>query len=256
MISATIPNCISYDPTFGYEVAVIIQDGLRRMYAEQEDVYYYLTVMNENYQQPAMPEGAAPGILKGMYKLRDGRSPKGKSPRVQLMGSGVILREAIAAADLLKKDWGVDADIWSCPSFTELARDGNAVMRWNMLHPTEKPRVSHVEACLKDTQGPVIVTTDYMRALRRADPPARAQSLRRARHRRLRPLGHARKAAPLLRGQLLLHDGRRAEGAGRRRHDSGREGRRSDQEVRPRSGQAGAVDVDLTDSPYDSMRQR
>ena len=116
MISATIPNCISYDPTFGFEVAVIIQDGLRRMYAEQEDVYYYLTVMNENYQQPAMPEGAAPGILKGMYKLRAGNSvdktAKGKSPRVQLMGSGVILREAIAAADLLKKDWGVDADIW------------------------------------------------------------------------------------------------------------------------------------------------
>jgi pyruvate dehydrogenase E1 component len=167
MISATVPNCISYDPTFGYEVAVIIQDGLRRMCSEQEDVYYYLTVMNENYQQPAMPEGAAPGILKGMYKLRDGdsvgKSAKGKSPRVQLMGSGVILREAIAAADLLKSDWDVDADIWSCPSFTELARDGNATARWNMLHPTDAPRVSHVEACLKDTQGPVIATTDYMR---------------------------------------------------------------------------------------------
>jgi len=171
MISATVPNCISYDPTFGYEVAVIIQDGLRRMYAEQEDVYYYLTVMNENYQQPAMPEGAAPGILKGMYKFRDGdssvdksaKSAKAKAPRVQLMGSGVILREAIAAADLLKKDWGVDADIWSCPSFTELARDGNAVTRWNMLHPTDKPRMSHVEVCLKDAQGPVVVTTDYMR---------------------------------------------------------------------------------------------
>jgi len=163
LISATVPNCISYDPTFGYEVAVIIQDGLRRMCSEQEDVYYYLTVMNENYQQPAMPEGAAPGILKGMYKLRDGEKSKGKSPRVQLMGSGVILREAIAAADLLKNDWGVDADIWSCPSFTELARDGNATARWNMLHPTDAPRVSHVEACLKDTQGPVIATTDYMR---------------------------------------------------------------------------------------------
>ncbi len=163
MISATIPNCISYDPSFGYEVAVIIQDGLRRMCSEQEDIYYYLTVMNENYRQPAMPEGAAPGILKGMYKFRDGEKTKGKSPRVQLMGSGVILREAIAAADLLKNDWGVDADIWSCPSFTELARDGNAVIRWNTLHPTEKPRVSRVEACLKDTHGPVIVTTDYMR---------------------------------------------------------------------------------------------
>jgi len=174
MFSATVPNCISYDPSFGYEVAVIIQDGLRRMYADQEDIYFYLTVMNENYRQPAMPDGAAPGILKGMYKLQDGgagqagggaraRGGNGKGPRVQLLGSGVILREAIAAADLLQKDWGVAADVWSCPSFTELARDGNAVMRWNMLHPTDPPRVSHVEACLKDAQGPVIVTTDYMR---------------------------------------------------------------------------------------------
>jgi pyruvate dehydrogenase E1 component len=167
MISATVPNCISYDPSFAFEVAVILQDGLRRMCSEQEDVYYYLTVMNENYAHPAMPEGVAPGILKGMYKLRDGgsvaKSAKGKAPRVQLLGSGVILREAIAAADLLMKDWGVEADIWSCPSFTELARDGNAVTRWNTMHPTEKPRVSHVEACLRDTQGPVIVTTDYMR---------------------------------------------------------------------------------------------
>jgi pyruvate dehydrogenase E1 component len=106
-ISATVPNCLSYDPTFGYEVAVIIQDGLRRMYAEQEDVYYYLTVMNENYAQPAMPEGAAPNILKGMYLLQAG-DRKSKAPRVQLLGSGVILREAIAAAELLRKDWGVE----------------------------------------------------------------------------------------------------------------------------------------------------
>ena len=163
ILSLTVPNCLSYDPTFAFEVAVIVQDGLRRMYSDQEDVYYYITVMNENYAHPAMPEGAAPAILKGMYKLADGDKGKGKSPRVQLMGSGVILREAIAAAELLKKDWGVDADIWSCPSFTQLARDGNAVTRWNTLHPTEKPRVSHVEACLAGTQGPVIVATDYMR---------------------------------------------------------------------------------------------
>ncbi len=165
--SATIPNCVSYDPSFGYEVAVIIQDGLRRMYAEQEDVYYYLTVMNENYTQPAMPEGAAPNIIKGMYLLRagaGGASAKPKAPRVQLLGSGVILREAIAAADMLKKDWGVDADIWGCPSFTELARDGNAAARWNMMNPTAKPRRSHVEACLADTSGPVVVATDYVRA--------------------------------------------------------------------------------------------
>jgi pyruvate dehydrogenase E1 component len=160
--SATIPNCISYDPTFGYEVAVIIQDGMRRMYAEQQDVYYYLTVMNENYIQPAIPEGAAPNIIKGMYLFRAGEK-KAKAPRVQLLGSGVILREAIAAAGLLKADWGVDADIWGCPSFTELARDGNAVSRWNMLNSTTKPKLSHVEACLNDTQGPVIAATDYIR---------------------------------------------------------------------------------------------
>ncbi|HTP45870.1 MAG TPA: pyruvate dehydrogenase (acetyl-transferring), homodimeric type [Casimicrobiaceae bacterium] len=162
LISATVPNCISYDPSFGYEVAVIIQDGLRRMYAEQQDVYYYLTLMNENYTQPAMPEGAAPGIIKGMYLFRAG-DKKAKGPRVQLLGSGVILREAIAAADLLRSDWGVEADLWSCPSFTELAREGNATQRWNMLNPAAKARASHVETCLKDTQGPVIASSDYSR---------------------------------------------------------------------------------------------
>jgi len=133
------------------------------LYAEQEDIYYYLTVMNENYTQPAMPEGAAPNILKGMYLLQPG-DRKSKAPRVQLLGSGVILREAIAAAELLKKDWGVEADIWGCPSFVELARDGNAVARWNMLNPTAKQKQPHVVACLADTQGPVIATTDYVRA--------------------------------------------------------------------------------------------
>ncbi|HXX85783.1 MAG TPA: pyruvate dehydrogenase (acetyl-transferring), homodimeric type [Casimicrobiaceae bacterium] len=163
LMSATIPNCISYDPTFGYEVAVIIQDGLRRMYVEQQDVYYYLTLMNENYPHPAMPEGAAPNIIKGMYSLKAGDN-KAKGPRVQLLGSGVILREAIAAAELLRGDWGVESDIWGCPSFTELARDGYATSRWNMLNPTAKPKLSHVEACLKDTQGPIVAATDYIRA--------------------------------------------------------------------------------------------
>ena len=161
--AATVPNCISYDPTFGYEVAVIVQDGLRRMYAEQADVYYYITVMNENYTHPAMPEGAATNIIKGMYLLKAGEK-KTKSLRVQLLGSGVILREAIAAAELLAKDWGVESDVWSCPSFTELARDGNAVARWNMMNPTAKPRVSHVGSCLADTKGPVIASSDYIRA--------------------------------------------------------------------------------------------
>ncbi len=165
--ATTIPNCISYDPSFGYELAVIIQDGLRRMVTEQQDVYYYLTVMNENYAHPAMPEGAAPDIIKGMYLFKAGAGrggAKSKGPRVQLLGSGVILREAIAAAELLKEDWGVDADLWGCTSFTELAREGYAASRWNMLHPTEAPRVPHVTARLADTQGPVVAATDYMRA--------------------------------------------------------------------------------------------
>jgi pyruvate dehydrogenase E1 component len=163
LLAATIPNCVSYDPTFGYEVAVIVQDGLRQMYAEQRDVYYYLTLMNENYQHPAMPEGAAPNIIKGMYLLK-AAGGKAKAPRVQLLGSGTILREVIAAADLLSKDWGVEAELWGCPSFTELAREGYAVARWNMLNPVAKPKSSHVETCLKDTQGPVIAATDYVRA--------------------------------------------------------------------------------------------
>jgi pyruvate dehydrogenase E1 component len=162
--SATIPNCISYDPTFAYEVAVVIHDGLKRMYAEQQDVYYYLTVMNENYVHPAMPEGAGPDIIKGMYLFRAGPKKKAKTPRVQLLGSGTIFREVIAAADLLAADWGVDADLWSCPSFTELGRDGQSCERWNRLHPTETPRVTHVEHCLDHTTGPVIAATDYMRA--------------------------------------------------------------------------------------------
>jgi pyruvate dehydrogenase E1 component len=164
VLSATIPNCISYDPTFGYEVAVIVQDGLRRMVAEQQDCYYYITVMNENYAHPAMPEGAAPDIIKGMYRFREGAKGRKGGPRVQLLGSGTIFREVIAAADLLKSDWGVDADLWGCPSFTELARDGNAVSRRNMLHPGEKSIASHVEQCLAATEGPVIAATDYIRA--------------------------------------------------------------------------------------------
>jgi len=162
-ISATVPNCISYDPTFQYELAVIIQDGLRRMYAEQQDVFYYITVMNENYVHPAMPGGAEQAIIKGMHLFEAGPK-KSKAPRVQLLGSGTIFREVIGAARLLESDWGVDADLWSCPSFTELARDGHAVTRRNMLDPTAKPARSHVQACLENTTGPVIAATDYMRA--------------------------------------------------------------------------------------------
>jgi pyruvate dehydrogenase E1 component len=165
LISATIPNCVSYDPTFGYEVAVIVQDGLRRMYVEQEDVFYYLTLMNENYHHPAMPEGVEDGIVRGMYLFRDAAPERTDGPRVQLIGSGTILREVIAAADLLADDFGVAADVWSAPSFTELRRDGMDTDRWNMLHPTAERRSSHVERCLSSRPaGPVVAATDYMRS--------------------------------------------------------------------------------------------
>ncbi len=161
LMSATIPNCISYDPTFAYELAVIIQEGLRRMVQNQEDVYYYITLMNENYSHPAMPKGAEPGILKGMYQFSQS---KAKGPKVQLMGSGVILREVIAAAELLEKDWGVSADIWSVTSFTELRREGLDVERWNMLNPDKKQKQTYVGECLTKAEGPVIASTDYMKS--------------------------------------------------------------------------------------------
>jgi pyruvate dehydrogenase E1 component len=161
ILASTIPNCIAYDPTFHYELAVIIQDGLRRMVQEQQDVFYYLTVMNENYTHPDMPKGVEEGIIKGLYKFS---ASKAKGPKVQLMGSGVILREVIAAAELLEKDWGVSADVWSATSFNELRRDGLNAHRWNMLHPEDKPKESYVEQCLKKAEGPVIASTDYMKA--------------------------------------------------------------------------------------------
>jgi pyruvate dehydrogenase E1 component len=163
VLSSVIPNVVSYDPTWAYEVAVIIQDGLRRMCADQEDVWYYVTLMNENYEHPAMPEGAEEGIRKGLYLFRKGPARRGKRPRVQLLGSGTILREVIAGADLLAEDWGVNADIWSAPSFNELRRDGLRTERWNRLHPAEPPRRSHVETCLEGQQGPVIAATDYIK---------------------------------------------------------------------------------------------
>ena len=163
ILSATIPNCISYDPTFAYEVAVIVQDGLRRMIAEQEDVFYYITVLNENYEHPAMPEGAEEGIKKGMYLLK-AADPANKGHKVQLMGSGAILREIMAGADLLAEDFGIAADVWSVTSFTELAREAAAVERWNMLHPEEPPRVPYVTACMAGRgEAPAIASTDYMK---------------------------------------------------------------------------------------------
>jgi pyruvate dehydrogenase E1 component len=165
--SSLIPNCVSYDPTFSYEVAVIVQDGLRRMIGEQEDVFYYITLMNENYEHPAMPEGVEEQILKGMYLFRaaDANGAVGKkTPRVQLLGSGTIFREVLAAADMLSSDFGVAADVWSVPSFTELRREGLDVDRWNRLHPNEEPKRSYVETILADRPGPVIASTDYIKA--------------------------------------------------------------------------------------------
>ncbi|MFN8110496.1 MAG: pyruvate dehydrogenase (acetyl-transferring), homodimeric type [Thermoleophilia bacterium] len=159
VLASTIPNCRAYDPTYGYELAVIIQDGLRRMLTEREDAFYYLTLMNENYPHPAMPEGSREGILRGMHLIQAAR---GRGHRVQLMGSGAILREVLAAADLLAER-GVRADVWSVTSFTELRRDGMETERWNRLHPTEKPRVPYVAAQLAKRKGPVVASTDYMR---------------------------------------------------------------------------------------------
>ncbi|MEJ2452580.1 MAG: pyruvate dehydrogenase (acetyl-transferring), homodimeric type [Candidatus Thiodiazotropha sp.] len=160
LLAATIPNCVTYDPAFAYELAVIVQDGMRRMYQEQESIFYYITVMNENYLQPAMPEGVEEGIVRGIYPLQQGGKRK---LRVQLLGSGTILREVIAAAELLEKDFQVSADVWSVTSFNELRRDGQDVERWNMLHPEEKPRSSYVAEQLAGLKGPIIAATDYIR---------------------------------------------------------------------------------------------
>jgi pyruvate dehydrogenase E1 component len=164
LLAGAIPNCRSYDPSFGYEVTVIVQEGMRRMLTEQHDEYYYLTLMNENYPMPEMPEGSREGILKGMYLFKDAGKAKKGELRVQLLGSGTILREAIAAAELLDKDFGVASDIWSCPSFNELRRDGFAAERFNRMHPEQTPRVSFVEQCLQGRAGPAIAATDYVRA--------------------------------------------------------------------------------------------
>ncbi|MFM0605211.1 pyruvate dehydrogenase (acetyl-transferring), homodimeric type [Paraburkholderia sediminicola] len=171
VLSSVIPNCVSYDPTFSYELAVIIHDGLRRMYAAQEDVYYYITLLNENYPHPGLPPDAEAGILKGLHRLPDGAPntapdkarDDAEHPHIQLMGSGAILREVIAAGELLKQDFAVSSEIWSATSLTELRRDGLAAERWNTLHPEDEPRIPYVQQCLRGRPGPVVVTTDYMK---------------------------------------------------------------------------------------------
>lgn len=162
VLASTIPSCITYDPTYAYEIAVIIREGMRRMFENQEDIYYYITVMNENYKHPAMPEGVAEGIIKGLYLFKPSAS-KTRKMRVQLLGSGAILREVEAAAIMLKNDFNVAADVWSATSLNELRRDGLSVQRWNLLHPTATPRIAYVAKCLLPQPGPIIAATDYMK---------------------------------------------------------------------------------------------
>jgi pyruvate dehydrogenase E1 component len=166
VLANTIPNCISYDPTYSYELAVIIQDGIHRMFENDESVYYYITCMNENYRHPAMPKGAEKGILKGMYKLQSTRASNkaGKAkPSIQLLGSGTILNEVISAAVILKEDYGIGSDVWSVTSFNELARDGNDIERYNRLNPGKKPKSAYITQCLVKAKGPVLAATDYMK---------------------------------------------------------------------------------------------
>ena len=161
ILANTIPNCVSYDPTFAHEVAVIMQHGLKRMVEKQENVFYYLTLLNENYPMPGLIAGTEEQIIKGMYLCKPGADGK---QRVQLLGSGTILRESLEAQKLLATDWGVQADVWSCPSFNELTRDGQDADRWNLLHPLEKARVPFVTQQLASRTGPVVASTDYMKA--------------------------------------------------------------------------------------------
>jgi pyruvate dehydrogenase E1 component len=162
ILAGTIPNCVSYDPTFAHEVGVILHHGLKRMVEKQDNVFFYLTLLNENYAMPGLKAGTEEQIIKGMYLLQEGKAKKG-APPVNLLGSGTILRESMFAKELLERDWGVAANVWSCPSFNELARDGQDCERWNLLHPTEKPRVPFVTQQLDPHAGPVIASTDYMK---------------------------------------------------------------------------------------------
>jgi pyruvate dehydrogenase E1 component len=164
VLALPVPNCLSYDPAFAFELAAIIKDGIRRMYIDGESIFYYLTVMNEQYAQPAMPAGAAEGILKGMYKFRATSQPKAKA-RAQLFGSGAILPEVIKAQEILESQYGVGADVWSVTSYTELYREGHACDRWNMLHPGDAPRVPYVTQCLKDAPGVLVAASDYLKVL-------------------------------------------------------------------------------------------
>jgi pyruvate dehydrogenase E1 component len=164
LFSLAIPNLVSYDPAFAFEIAVIIEDGIRRMYKDGESIFYYITVMNEQYEMLPMPNGVREGILKGMYLLRPSQQKKAKS-RAQLLGSGAILNEALKAQQILEEKYNVSADVWSVTSYQELYREGHAADRWNRLHPAEKQRVPYVTQCLAGTDGVIIAASDYVKAL-------------------------------------------------------------------------------------------
>ncbi len=164
LLAYPVPNLLAYDPAFAYELAVIVQEGIRRMYVEQEDIFYYITVMNEPWAQPGMPEGARDGILRGMYRFRAAQKQEGML-RAQLFGSGAIMLEAMKAADILQEKYNVAADVWSITSYKELYRDGNACERWNLLHPGEPPREPYVAAQLKNAEGVLVAASDYVKAL-------------------------------------------------------------------------------------------
>lgn len=163
VLSSVIPSCVSYDPTYAYELAVIVQSGMRRMSVEQEDIYYYITLLNEGYPQPPMPAGVEDGIIQGAYLLKQSETTNQESPRAQLVASGAIMREALAAAELLAADFGVASDIWSATSLSELRRNGMAAERWNLLHPEDPPKVPYIQSLLAAHPGPVVVVTDYMK---------------------------------------------------------------------------------------------
>jgi pyruvate dehydrogenase E1 component len=164
VLASTIPNLVTYDPAFAYEIAVILQDGLRRMVKDREDVFYYITLGNENYPMPAKPEGADEGILKGLYPLRHAAGLAGR-PRVQLLGSGSLLREAVRAQGMLAERYGVAADVWSATSYKELRREALAAERWNLLHPGEPERKPYVQQLLEDAPGPIVAVSDYMKSV-------------------------------------------------------------------------------------------
>jgi pyruvate dehydrogenase E1 component len=164
ILAGTVPNCVTYDPAFAYELAVIVQHGLQVMFVDKQACYFYITVTNENHSQPAMPKGCEEGIRKGMYQLSTtGPKSKRSKKRVQLLGSGAILHEVLAAAELLLSEFGISVDIFSVTSFNELKREGDSVQRWNRLNPDQEPRRTHVQACLLENNGPVIAATDYIK---------------------------------------------------------------------------------------------